>query len=76
LLRLRQLEIAMDDVPRLRPTRFRNIFVAEVHLSFKGCQAELLLDFLCSTRCQCLLRPDRAIALAGDSPVMICMGRG
>jgi UDP-2,3-diacylglucosamine pyrophosphatase LpxH len=54
LRRPRQLEIAMDDVRRLRPSTFRSIFISDVHLGFKGCQAELLLDFLRSTRCQYL----------------------
>ena len=44
----------MDDVRRLRLTHFRSIFISDVHLGFKGCQAELLLDFLRSTRCQYL----------------------
>jgi UDP-2,3-diacylglucosamine pyrophosphatase LpxH len=44
----------MDDVRRLRPNHYRSIFISDVHLGFKGCQADLLLDFLRSTRCQYL----------------------
>lgn len=42
----------MAVVRPLRPLRFRSIFISDVHLGFKGCQAELLLDFLRSTRCE------------------------
>jgi UDP-2,3-diacylglucosamine pyrophosphatase LpxH len=31
---------------RLQPRRFRALFISDVHLGTKGCQAELLLDFL------------------------------
>ena len=44
----------MDGVRRLRPIRFRSIFVSDIHLGFEGCQSELLLDFLRSTRCDYL----------------------
>ena len=44
----------MEAVRPLRPLRFRSIFVSDVHLGFKGCQAQMLLDFLRSTRCEYL----------------------
>lgn len=34
----------MNDEPE--PTRFRTIFISDVHLGKRGCQADLLLDFL------------------------------
>ncbi|MGD8533139.1 MAG: UDP-2,3-diacylglucosamine diphosphatase, partial [Gammaproteobacteria bacterium] len=41
----------MDEIHSLHPMRFRSIFVSDIHLGFKGCQARLLLDFLRSSRC-------------------------
>mgnify|MGYP001827879603 FL=1 len=41
----------MDEIRSLHPMRFRSIFVSDIHLGFKGCQARLLLDFLRSSRC-------------------------
>ena len=43
----------MDKMPAPRPTlRFRSIFISDVHLGFKGCRAEFLLDFLRRVECQ------------------------
>jgi hypothetical protein len=28
------------------PLRLRTVFISDIHLGFKGCSAELLLDFL------------------------------
>ncbi len=42
----------MPQVTPLRSDQFRTIFISDIHLGFKGCQADLLLDFLRSTRCQ------------------------
>jgi UDP-2,3-diacylglucosamine pyrophosphatase LpxH len=36
----------------LSPLRFRSVFISDVHLGFKGCQAHLLLEFLRNTRCE------------------------
>ena len=36
--------IEMNDAPDAR--RFRSLFLSDVHLGTKGCQADLLLDFL------------------------------
>ena len=44
----------MASVETLRPLSFRTIFISDVHLGFRGCQADLLLDFLRSTRCETL----------------------
>ncbi len=41
----------MDEIRPQRTMRFRSIFVSDIHLGFKGCQARLLLDFLRSSRC-------------------------
>ena len=42
----------MDQDSLLRRMTFRSIFVSDVHLGFKGCQAEMLLDFLRNSRCE------------------------
>jgi len=43
----------MDNLQAPRPTlRFRSIFISDVHLGFKGCRAEFLLDFLRRVECQ------------------------
>lgn len=44
----------MASVETLRPLSFRTVFISDVHLGFRGCQAQLLLDFLRSTRCETL----------------------
>ena len=50
----------MNEVPLQRATlRARTVFISDVHLGFKGCQAQYLLDFLRSVECQ-------SIYLVGD----------
>ena len=39
----------MADVERMSPLKYRSIFISDVHLGFRGCQADYLLDFLRST---------------------------
>lgn len=39
----------MAHVERLTPLKYRSIFISDVHLGFRGCQADFLLDFLRST---------------------------
>ena len=39
----------MADVERMTPLRYRSIFISDIHLGFRGCQADYLLDFLGST---------------------------
>ncbi len=39
----------MSTVHALRPQRFRAVWISDVHLGFKGCRADYLLDFLKST---------------------------
>ena len=34
------------------PLRFRSVFISDVHLGTRGCQAELLLDFIRSIACE------------------------
>jgi UDP-2,3-diacylglucosamine pyrophosphatase LpxH len=36
----------MVERPHLAPMRLRSVFISDIHLGFKGCSAELLLDFL------------------------------
>jgi UDP-2,3-diacylglucosamine pyrophosphatase LpxH len=43
----------MNEVPLQRTTlRTRTVFISDVHLGFKGCQAQYLLDFLRRVECQ------------------------
>ena len=43
----------MDKIPATRTTlRLRSVFISDVHLGFKGCRAEFLLDFLRRVECQ------------------------
>ena len=42
----------MDDDSPTR--RYRTVFISDVHLGTRGCQAELLLDFIKHTECQSL----------------------
>lgn len=42
----------MTDIKRMNPLRYRSIFISDVHLGFRGCQAALVLDFLQSTECK------------------------
>ncbi len=44
----------MPSVDLFRPLSYRTIFISDVHLGCRGCQAQLLLDFLRSTRCETL----------------------
>src|SRR6185369_14604038 len=34
--------------------RYRTVFISDIHLGTKGCQAELLLDFIKSIECETL----------------------
>ena len=49
----------MSEVKQLRPLRYRSIWISDIHLGFRGCQAEFVLDFLQSTAC-------RQLYLVGD----------
>ena len=40
----------MTVIERHQPARHRTIFMSDIHLGTRGCQAELLLDFLKRTR--------------------------
>jgi UDP-2,3-diacylglucosamine pyrophosphatase LpxH len=42
----------MDD--QAGPTHFRSVFISDIHLGTRGCQAELLLDFLRHMTCDYL----------------------
>jgi UDP-2,3-diacylglucosamine pyrophosphatase LpxH len=42
----------MTDIKRMNPLKYRSIFISDVHLGFRGCQATLVLDFLQSTECK------------------------
>ena len=44
----------MNSIHSLRPRKFRAIWISDVHLGFKGCRAEFVLDFLKSTESEYL----------------------
>ncbi len=44
----------MGHVSAIRPLKVRTVFISDVHLGFRGCSAELLLDFLHSVECETL----------------------
>ena len=59
----------MSQVEALRPLRYRTIWISDVHLGFRGCQAEFLLDFLRATAC-------RQLYLVGDIIDMWALRKG
>lgn len=44
----------MEPFSRLGPLRVRTVWVSDVHLGFRGCSADLLLDFLHAVECETL----------------------
>ncbi len=44
----------MSSIPPHAPLRVRTVFISNVHLGFKGCHAEYLLDFLRRVECECI----------------------
>lgn len=44
----------MGKSKKRKPQRYRAVWISDVHLGFRGCNAEALLDFLRSTRCDYL----------------------
>lgn len=44
----------MTPIYRMRPLKYRAIWISDVHLGYKGCKAEYLLDFLRSTETEYL----------------------
>jgi len=59
----------MGSIYRMRPLKFRAIWISDVHLGSKGCKAEFLLDFLKSTESEYLY-------LVGDIIDIWAMRRG
>jgi len=59
----------MGDVSTLRPQPVRTVWISDVHLGFRGCSADLLLDFLDSVECGTLY-------LVGDIADVWSMRRG
>ncbi|MGB5834007.1 MAG: UDP-2,3-diacylglucosamine diphosphatase [Thiohalocapsa sp.] len=49
----------MSRVERLSSLKYRSIWISDIHLGFRGCRAELVLDFLRATDC-------RQLYLVGD----------
>jgi UDP-2,3-diacylglucosamine pyrophosphatase LpxH len=44
----------MGTVSRIQPLKVRTVWISDVHLGFRGCSAEMLLDFLHSIECETL----------------------
>lgn len=44
----------MNNIQTIKPLHYRTIWLSDIHLGYKGCKAEYLLDFLKSTRCDTL----------------------
>lgn len=44
----------MGKASSIHPMKVRTVFISDVHLGFRGCSAELLLDFLHSVECDYL----------------------
>jgi UDP-2,3-diacylglucosamine pyrophosphatase LpxH len=44
----------MHELKQLKPATYRSIWISDVHLGFKGCRADFLLDFLNSTESEFL----------------------
>ncbi|MGD8591508.1 MAG: UDP-2,3-diacylglucosamine diphosphatase [Gammaproteobacteria bacterium] len=44
----------MAKIHKVKPLRFRSIWISDVHLGFKGCKADYLLDFLKHTHSEYL----------------------
>lgn len=44
----------MEKLSQLSPKRYRAVWISDVHLGFRGCSADFLLDFLRSTECEYL----------------------
>jgi UDP-2,3-diacylglucosamine pyrophosphatase LpxH len=59
----------MSNVHLMRPMRLRSIWISDVHLGFRGCQANSLLSFLKSTQSEYLY-------LVGDIVDLWRMRRG
>lgn len=59
----------MGEIEHMRPLRYRSIWISDVHLGFRGCQADFVLDFLQSTEC-------RKLYLVGDIVDLWAMKKG
>ena len=46
--------LRMTEVYTVRPRRYRSIFISDVHLGYKGCRADSLIQFLKSVKCEYL----------------------
>lgn len=44
----------MTNVYDIKPLRYRTVWLSDVHLGYRGCKAEFLLDFLHSVQCDTL----------------------
>lgn len=42
----------MSAIKRMNPLKYRSLFISDVHLGSRGCQAKYLLDFLQTTQCK------------------------
>lgn len=44
----------MDGLAPFGPSRYRSVFISDIHLGTRGCKADYLLDFLKNTDCETL----------------------
>lgn len=42
----------MDNIKHMTPKRYRTVWISDVHLGFRGCSAEFLLEFLRTIECE------------------------
>lgn len=42
----------MNHILQIRPLRYRSIWLSDIHLGYRGCKAEYLIDFLNSVQCE------------------------
>lgn len=42
----------MNDVTRIRPLNCRTVWLSDIHLGYRGCKADFLLDFLRHVECE------------------------
>ncbi len=59
----------MADLHRLKPLRYRTVWISDVHLGTRSCKADYLLDFLDSVQCDYLY-------LVGDIVDFLAMQKG
>ena len=57
----------MGEVSEIRPLKVRAVWISDVHLGFRGCSAEILLNFLHSVECEYLYLAGKGLDGGGDT---------